>query len=55
MHNAQCTIVERALRAYLDRDEITGFCLRIDADLVLIYVPARFLSCGSFFISELSA
>ncbi len=34
IHNAQCTIMERALRAYLNRDEITWFCLQIDADLV---------------------
>ena len=34
MHNAQFTIMERAMRAYLNRDEITGFCLRIDTDLV---------------------
>ena len=35
MHNSQCTIVERAVRAYLNRDEITWFCLRIDTNSVL--------------------
>ena len=35
MQNSQCTIVERALRAYLNRDEITWFCLQIDPNLVL--------------------
>ena len=36
MHNSQCTITERALRAYLNRDEITWFCLRIVTDLVSV-------------------
>ena len=34
IHNAQCTILERALRAYLNRDEITRFCLRTDTNLL---------------------
>ena len=36
IHNAQYTIVERALRAYLNRDEITWFCLRTDTNLVSV-------------------